>query len=180
MRAVVIYESMFGSTKSVAEAVSHGLAGYMETAVIRAADATPEDLGNACLVIIGAPTHLRALPWPATRSGAPEYVRRSKGRLILEPEADTAPGVREWLSGLDALELSMPVACFDTRAKGPGFLTGRASKSIARALKRRHASLLSAPESFRTARNQLVTGEYERAVAWGRSLGARCPRMAAR
>jgi hypothetical protein len=173
MRAVVIYESMFGSTKSVAEAVSHGLATHRETAVIRAADAGREDFSDAGLLVIGAPTHLRGLPRPSTRSGTPEYVRRSRGLLVLEPDADTVPGVREWLSRLDALDITMPFACFDTRASGPAFITGRASKSIARSLKRHHVTPLTAPESFRTSGNRLMAGEYERAVAWGRSLGSR-------
>jgi hypothetical protein len=149
----------------------------MDTALIRASEARQEDLGDACMLVVGAPTHMRGLPRPRTRSGTPEYVRRSHGRLVLEPEADTTPGVREWLTGLEGLDVKMPVACFDTRANGPGFLTGRASKAIARALKRRHATLLCAPESFRTAANQLVAGESERAVAWGRNLGSLCPRM---
>jgi flavorubredoxin len=63
MRAVVIYESMFGSTKSIAEAICQGLAASsMDTALIRASEARQEDLGDACMLVVGAPTHMRGLP----------------------------------------------------------------------------------------------------------------------
>ncbi|HVA09743.1 MAG TPA: hypothetical protein VNG12_23710, partial [Acidimicrobiales bacterium] len=61
-------------------------------------------------------------------------------------------------------------AAFDTRANGPGFLTGRASKTIARALRKHGASLVAPPRSFLTKGNKLVAGELEGASAWGESL----------
>ncbi len=86
MRAVVIYESMFGNTRSIAKAVSIGLTDLLETSVIRAADVRREDLADTGLLVIGAPTHVRGLPRPSTRPGTPEYVRRSKGTLHLARE----------------------------------------------------------------------------------------------
>ena len=108
------------------------------------------------------------LPRPSTRKGAPDYVKKSNGDLMLEPGANSAVGVREWLSSLGRLDARC--AAFDTRANGPGFLTGRASKTIARVLKKRGASLVASPQSFLTKGNKLVSGELERASAWGETL----------
>lgn len=168
MQVVVIYESMFGSTRSIAEAIAEGLSSDNDCLVVRADRVTPEELRRADFVIVGAPTHAHGLPRPASRLGTPDYVRKSDGRLELEHGADVALGVREFLAGLS--DLRMPVAAFDTRSKGPAFLTGRASKPIARALRQHGASLITPPHSFLTSKNQLISGERERAVTWGRGL----------
>jgi Flavodoxin len=171
MRAAVVYESMFGGTRALAEAVAQGLSSDEPVRVFRAADADPELVTDLDLLVVGAPTHVHGLPRASSRRSAQDAVTTSEGRLRLEPGADTATGVREWLEGLGPLRTCAPV--FDTRAKGPGWLTGRASKRIARALRRRGASIVVAPESFLTERNALVAGEVERARAWGASVAGR-------
>jgi hypothetical protein len=42
MRAVVIYESMYGNTHTIAEAIGRGLAMGNEVTVVPVAEATPE------------------------------------------------------------------------------------------------------------------------------------------
>jgi len=168
MRAVVVYESMFGGTKAVAEAAANGISSRMETRVVRAADAMSQQFEGVDLVVVGAPTHAHGLPRPSTRKEAPNYVKKANGDLMLEPGADSVVGVREWLSSVQRLDARC--AAFDTRANGPGFLTGRASKRIARVLKKHGASLVASPQSFLTKGNKLVSGELERASAWGESL----------
>jgi Flavodoxin len=168
MRALVIYESMFGGTRRIAEAIAEGVSSEMPCRVVRAADVVPEDLSQANLVVVGAPTHAHGLPRPSTRKGSADYPRKSEGRLTLEPGADVAPGVREWLSGLG--DLGVSAAAFDTRAKGPRLLTGQAGRAITRSLRAHGFSVISRPESFLTTKNQLLPGETDRAVAWGKSL----------
>lgn len=168
MQVVVIYESMFGCTRSIAEAIAKGLSPDTDCLVVRSDRTTPEELRRADLVVVGAPTHAHGLPRPTSRLGAPDYVRKSDGRLQLEHGADVARGVREFLAGLS--DLRTPVAAFDTRSNGPAVLTGRASKSIARSLRRHGASLITPPQSFLTSKNELLPGERERAVTWGRRL----------
>lgn len=130
MRAVVIYESMFGK-----------------------------------------------LPRPSTRSGAPDYVRKSDGHLEMQPGAEAAAGVREWLSTLDRLRIR--AAAFDTKVGGPGFLTGRASKGIARRLEEHGAVMVGAPQSFLVKGNRLLPGELERASRWGERLASELVRSSA-
>ena len=75
-------------------------------------------------------------------------------------------------------------AAFDTRIGGPVWLTGRASKGIARGLRSRGCQLIADPQSFLvTKANQLISGEVDRARRWGASLaraasasGAETPR----
>jgi len=171
MRAIVIYESMFGNTRRVAEAVARGLARTAEVRVARADEVRPGDLAAADLVVVGAPTHAWSLPRANTRRQALATANRDDNDLILEPAADSSPGVREWLLALDRLGVSG--AAFDTRLRAPWFLTGRASKSISRGLRHDGAELISPPESFFVDRqNHLYAGEDERARAWGERLGA--------
>jgi hypothetical protein len=86
---------------------------------------------------------------------------------VFEPESTTG-GLREWFEGLEGHGAS---AAFDTRIDAAAALTGRASRGIARRLRRRGYELVVPPESFLVDRqNQLVVGEAARAVAWGRML----------
>lgn len=170
MRALVIYESMFGSTRTVAEAVAAGIASNHDVVVVRAADMTSDLLEEAELVVVGAPTHAHGLPRPSTRRGAPGYVAKSHGILSLEPGAESVTGVREWLAGLGSIRLK--AAAFDTRANGPAFFTGPAAKPIARALRRHGAEVVAGPVSFIAERNRLRDGERLRAHAWGEELGS--------
>jgi len=178
MRVLVIYESMFGATKAVAQAIAAGIAVDGETVVVRACEVTPEHLRGVDLVVVGAPTHIHGLPRPSTRRGTPGMVQKAGGDLVLEPGADTASGVREWLAGLG--ELKTHAAAFDTRANGVAFFTGRASKRIARALKGHGATLVGSPESFLVAKAKLLPGELERAQAWGERLRSQITKVVER
>lgn len=95
---------------------------------------------------------------------------KTQGDLVLEPGAETAPGVVEWLAGLG--DLRVRAAPFDTRLNGIAFFTGHASRSIARALGRHGAEMLAPPESFLVAKDKLLAGALERARAWGEHLAA--------
>src|SRR5205807_6759079 len=77
----------------------------------------------------------------------------------LGAQLDTITGHR-----LDGL----PAAAFDTRGRGPRFLTGAASVGIAKRLEQKGAQLVLEPETFLVegAEGPLVEGELERARAW--------------
>lgn len=168
MRAVVVYESMFGNTRRIAQAIAEGL-GDLDVQVLRSDLATDLRSRTMDLVVVGAPTHAWGLPRVNTRRGTREYVRKSGGDLILEPGADALPGVREWLKSLSTLEAFG--AAFDTRLRAPAALTGRASKAIGTALAQHGRTLVAPPESFFVDRqHHLIGGELERARAWGAHL----------
>ena len=173
MKAVIIYESMYGNTRTIAYAISEGLRPTAEFSVVSAAEATPALLRDADLVVVGGPTHVHGLSRPATRRSAADAARKSGSCLTLDPFA-SQPGIREWLAGLD--QCHGLAAAFDTRLSGPPLFTGRASKVITRLLRQRGFALLTGPESFLVTKdNKLRAGQTMRAEDWGRSLAARLP-----
>ncbi|HEY6533222.1 MAG TPA: flavodoxin domain-containing protein [Acidimicrobiales bacterium] len=169
MRALVCYESMFGNTHHIAEAIGAGLGAGCEVAVRPIGAVTSTEVADADLVVVGAPTHVHGLPRPASRQGAAEKATGSETRH-LEAEAE-GPGVREWLQSLDHLDSR--VAAFDTRVDMNPVVTGRASKGIDHKLRHAGGRPIAAPESFLVDREDvLVPGELERATAWGTRLAA--------
>jgi hypothetical protein len=169
MRALIVYESMFGSTRVVAEAIADGIGMEAEVRVLGVADADPKAIGGMDLLVVGGPTQAWGMSWPSTRRGASLHVDKPGSGLILEPGANTGPGVREWLASLS--QIQGLAAAFDTRIKSPILLTGRASKGISRQLSRHGLSVVVPPESFFVDKgSHLLPGESDRARRWGKQL----------
>jgi flavodoxin len=53
MRAVIVYESMFGNTHAIADAIGNGLEPMLEVVVVPLAEAGRERLGDADLLVVG-------------------------------------------------------------------------------------------------------------------------------
>jgi len=171
MKTVIVYESMFGNTRRIADAIASGLGPAHETVVVPVAQARPDLLEGADLVVVGGPTHVHGMSRAATRKGAVEMARKPGSGLTLAPGAE-GPGLRDWFASVG--RVSAAAAAFDTRIDGLGMFTGRASKGIARLLRRHGFTMAGKPESFLiTKGNQLRAGEEDRALAWGRRLSAR-------
>lgn len=170
MRAVIVYESMFGNTKMVAEAIGEGLADCAEVSVVPVTSADAHTLDGVDLVVVGAPTHTHGMSRPRTRKMAGALAGKRESGVELVPAADSGPGVREWLASLGRLEVVG--AAFDTRLQGLPAFTGRASKSIRRLLAHHGARIAASPESFLVDKTPgpLVKGELGRARAWGERL----------
>ncbi|GAB2602027.1 flavodoxin family protein [Kocuria himachalensis] len=169
MTVLAVYESVYGNTHRIAEAIGRGLTEAGVPAEVRStAEAQRQPPGPGDVLVVGAPTHGHGL----SREDSREQAVRDASRHHLDVDGSaTGPGVREWLAALDA-EGGRATA-FDTRIKGPAMLTGRASQKIARALEEPRYELVAAPESFLvTTGNDLVPGEEERARRWGRDLAA--------
>ena len=173
MRVVVVYESMFGNTHLIADAIAEGLALGNEVTVIPVARAGRELLDGADLVVAGGPTHIHGMSGARSRAGAAEMAHKDGSQLTLDPSAE-GQGLRDWLTGLG--QIHTRGAAFDTRLVGAPVLTGRASKTIAKLLERHGISLLAPAESFLVTKdNQLRPGEQARAGQWGRELAALLP-----
>jgi hypothetical protein len=170
MEALVIYESMFGNTRKIAEAIARGLGSLRDVTVVAVADAGPELLAPADLVVVGSPTHVHGLPRPKSRTGAVAMTKKPGSALVLEPHAE-GPGIREWLSSTCPSHAA--AAAFDTRMTMSPFLTGRASRRIHRVLRKRGYEMAVHPESFLVnGNNELIAGEEDRAVTWGQHVAA--------
>ena len=159
MKVLVVYESMYGTTHEVAERISAGLGDSGSVEAVPVADATPERVAAADLLVVGGPTHIHGMSTAMSRHQAvsEETLRHEaeKGHdLEVDPDAE-GPGLRDWFDTLD-LGHPLPAAAFDTRLDGPALVTGRASKGISRRF---------APPRVRRARRprELPRGQGRRA-----------------
>jgi hypothetical protein len=168
MRALVVYESMYGNTRAIAVNIAAGLGARHEVTVVPVTQATPELVAAADLVVAGGPTHMHRMSTAASRRMAAEAADKEGSGLVMDPDAASA-GMRGWLSGIGARH-GIAVA-FDTRLHGIPLLTGRASRGISAQLESHGYRLLTDPESFLVSKQgTLLEGEAERAIAWGALL----------
>jgi hypothetical protein len=172
MGALVIYESMFGNTKRVAEAIAEGLGEHMPVEAIEVSHAARTSTPDVDLLVVGGPTHAHGMTSAGTRSSAGE---RATGQLV-----SPGIGMREWLEEFTPVSGRTPAAAFDTRIHGPRVLTGSAAGGFAKHLRRLGFDLISDPQSFLIAMKApqddgLLEGELETAREWGRALGSRVP-----
>jgi len=169
MRALVVYESMYGNTHLVADVVAATLrdeAGADAVAVpVSAADASA--LHDVDLIVVGGPTHVHGMTRPSTRKAAVEAAAKPDSGL--DVERDAGEGLREWFDGVGPLPKA--AAAFDTRIKGPAALTGRASKGISKRFREHGCEVILEPESFVVSKeNHLLPDELAHARGWARRL----------
>ena len=155
MRALVVYDSIFGNTEQIARAVGAAVGAEPDVQVVRVSDTTPEGLAAAELLVVGSPTR-GFRPTPAT------------SKLLKSIPAQRLQGVR--------------VAAFDTRVDvakvNNKVLTafvkvfGYAAEPIAKALQKKGGTPAGVPAGFFVVASEgpLAEGELERATAWARGL----------
>jgi flavodoxin len=167
MRATVVYESIYGNSRAIAEAVAAGL-GDARVVPVREAH-SPDD--EVDLLVVGGPTHMHGLATSGSRRMAVEAAKED-GHAAVEPGATDEPGLRAWLRELPDLD-GARAATFDTRLDRSPMLTGTAARGIARRL-RRHGYEVVASQSFlvQDSEGPLEDGELERARSWGEELAA--------
>jgi len=155
MKALVIYESVFGNTEKVAQAIGAALGSPEEVPVIRVADARPEQLAGLDVLVVGSPT----------RAFRP------------------MPSVSGFIKGLPTNALQgVRTAAFDTRISPAdvnsailGFFVrifGWAAEKIDKALVRKGGQQAAAPEGFYVLGSEgpLRDGELERAGEWAKGI----------
>ena len=168
--ALVVFESMFHNTESVALAVVRGLEleGFVARAV-PVVSAPSLDAVATDLLVVGAPTHAFSLSRPATRDDA---VRRGA-----DPEA-ARTGVRDWLvAARPTPARRRPLAAmFDTRVQQTRHLPKSAATRGRHLLRRLGLTVVVPPQGFvvEDLQGPLADDELEHAVAWGRDLGRTC------
>jgi hypothetical protein len=168
MRAVVVYESMYGNTHTVADAIGEGLATAYDVDVVPVDRAGGDLLAGADLVVVGGPTHGHGMSRANSRVAAVADARKPGSDLTLDADAE-GPGLREWFDKLPPVRAK--AAAFDTRVDLPPVLTGRAAKGIGKRLRQHGLHLVAEPESFLvTKHNRLIPEETTRARRWGERL----------
>ena len=170
MNTLVVFESMYGNTHTIAERIAAGFSPLPVT-VRAASQVTDADVAAAHVLVLGAPTHVHHLPSLKSRWQAvthPPSGARLDSAAFGAGMRDVLRSMATWGAGDHQM-----VAAFDTRLSGPAVLTGRASRSIARRVRRLGRPLVVAPMSFIVDRaNHLAEGEAERAERWGASIAA--------
>jgi len=170
VQVLVVYESIYGNTHVVASNIADGLRATHEVTLVPVADATADLVGQADLLVVGAPTHMHGLSTARSRQAARKAAAKPDSGLMLDPDAG-GPALRDWLGGLAGGHAL--AAAFDTRLAGSPVLTGRASHGIGKVLRRHGYRLIMPPESFLVTKlNTLVDGEFSRARRWGTALAA--------
>jgi len=166
MRALVVYESMFGNTRAIACAVADGLAGRMDVDLVEIAEAPGRV--DADLVVAGGPTHAFSMSRPNTRQSAAD---QADGRELVS----RGGGLREWLEQAGPGLRGMSAATFDTKITR-GHLPGSAARAAQKRLRRFGCRIVSPAHSFSVqgTAGPLGDGELARARGWGAELAILC------
>jgi flavodoxin len=165
MKALVVYESMFGNTEQIARAVADGLGESVDVQLTEVADAPADPGPGVALIVAGGPTHAFSMSRENTRADA-----ISKGAH----EGEREFGLREWMAALPSGQHTEKMATFDTKIKSMRHLPGSAAKSAAKAAHHHGYESVARAESFYVddVDGPLLDGETDRARAWGRQLAA--------
>lgn len=158
MKAMVVYDSAYGNTEQIAQAIGEALGAQAEVETLRVGDVRPQQLTAVDLLIVGSPTQ-KFRPTPATTN------------LLKAIPSNGLQGTK--------------VAAFDTRFTEEAVdkvrvlaffakMFGYAAQPIADRLEKKGGELVVAPEGFYVGDTEgpLLDGELERAADWARQIGS--------
>jgi flavodoxin I len=146
MKALIVYDSVYGNTEKIARAIAGALAPSGEVKVLRAGEVNPSELVSLDLLIVGSPT----------QGGRPTKAILDFLNKLPEP---AVKGVN--------------VAAFDTRFTTKLVaIFGYAAGKIAGSLKTKGGALILPPEAFfvKSKEGPLKEGELERAAGWAKRI----------
>jgi len=158
---MVIYDSVFGNTEQIAQAIGKGLTQQEPVPVRVAETVQPADLSGLELLVVGSPT--RGMNYS---DGLGEFLKRIP--------ADALAGVKvaafdTRISNEDMQDMvESPMTRFVVRT----FLHRFAAAPIAKALEKKGAQSVITPEGFYVEDKEgpLKPGELERAEDWAREI----------
>ncbi|HMA53501.1 MAG TPA: hypothetical protein VKT17_03520 [Acidobacteriota bacterium] len=169
MKGIVVYESYWGNTASVAQAIAEGLgegARAMSTA-----EATADALAGVGLIVAGSPIIAFSLPSEKTRN---DMLAKPDKKAPSPPDL-SHPSMRAWLVTLPHAGASgqgtavVCAAAFETGFKlSPGGSAGK----ILRMLEEKGYKPVAKKQRFlvKTGYGPMKDGELDRAKAWGAEL----------
>jgi flavodoxin I len=160
MRAIVVFDSLYGNTEKIAQVIGKIIAEQGEVQVIRVGEMRLEQLKGIELLTIGSPT------------------QQFKSTAAMKNFLNSIPK-----NGL----IGVKVAAFDTRLtlaeieKSPALsffekIFGYATERIAKSLKAKGGVLVLPGEGFYVEgmKGPLMPGEQERAENWARNILTKC------
>jgi len=154
MNTLIVYDSLYGNTEKIAQAIGAALPGDVQ--VLRVGQMNTADLAAVDLLFVGSPTH-RFRPTEATASFLKDIPKNGlKGVKV------AAFDTRYTQSTVDKIA----VLSFFVR------LFGYADKRIADLLKKKGGELAVPPEGFYVddTEGPLLEGELERAATWAKDI----------
>jgi hypothetical protein len=160
VKAVVVYESLWGNTAAVAAAIAEGIG---EGASARpTSEVSAEDLRDADLLVAGAPLLGFQLPTDGMRASIASNPQHKD-----HPPSLSQPSMRDWLAGVPSR--SAACASFETGLK---WSPGSAAKRIRKTLAASGWQPAAPPERFLVegTYGPLREGELARAREWGAGL----------
>jgi flavodoxin len=155
MKALVVYDSAFGNTEKIAQAIGEALGAE----ALRPGDVKPDHLEGLDLLLVGSPTQkFTALP-SITR------FLKSLPNGVLDGTKVAAFDTRFPQSQVD----EVGILAFFAR------LFGYAAEPIGKRLEKKGGNLIVAPEPFFVSDTEgpLLDGELDRAKDWARQIAAK-------
>jgi flavodoxin I len=161
MKTMILYDSVYGNTEKIAQAIGNALGSPEEVRVIKVSEAQPDQFAGLNFLIVGAPT---------------QRFRTTEGmsNLLKAIPADSLKGVKVAVFDTRLTQdeinktsvLAFFVKLFGTHAYAAKFLVNQ--------LKRKGGKVAGSPEGFYVEgmKGPLVEGELERAVSWARKIAA--------
>lgn len=150
MKTIVLYDSRFGNTQKIAEAIGKGIGN--DTSVKKVSEVTPEEVSSLDVLVVGTPVH----------GGRASQDMQA---FLKKMKSDSLKGVK--------------VATFDTRfeknKQGLGLklvmaIAGYAAGRVASDLVKKGGEVAADPAGFIVTGKEgpLKEGEIERAEKWGK------------
>ncbi len=159
MKALVVYDSSFGNTEQIAQAIGDALASQEDVEILRVSNVKPEQLTGLKLLIVGSPTQ-RFRPTAATSN----LLKRIPGNSLKGVKV-AAFDTRLTVSDIE----KTPVLAFFVR------IFGYAARPISDRLEKKGGELTMPPEGFfvEGMEGPLKEGELERAAEWAKQIVAK-------
>jgi hypothetical protein len=160
MKAIVVYESYWGNTASVAKAIAEGIGTGAQA--LTTTEATAAVVAGADLIVAGTPVIAFSLPNEKMR----ESIRLKPGKGPTPPDL-SHPSLQSWMAGLDKGKGRS--AAFETRVK---MSPGGATPKIIKGLEEAGYTAIGEARRFivKGKFGPLLDGELEKARQWGAEL----------
>ena len=159
MKAMVVYDSVFGNTEQIAQAIGNALGSSENAEILRVGNVKPEQLTGLKLLIVGSPTR-GFRPTPAISN------------LLKSIPNNGLKGVKVAAFDTRMTEEEINSAVFILRILVNIF--GYAARPISDRLVKKGGQLIVPPEGFYVhgTKGPLKEGELERASDWEKQIFA--------
>lgn len=158
MKALIVYDSVYGNTEKIAQAVGRALGNGEDVKILHVGEVKPEHLAGLDVLLVGSPTQ----------------------------KFSALPAIKKFLAGIPENGLKgVRVAAFDTRISMKDTksrflhlmvkLFGYAAEPMSRRLVKKGGEEAVPPEGFFVdgTKGPVKSGELDRAAAWAGRIAAR-------